>query len=172
MKKLTHIMILFTIMLFISSIGMATQKEQSITLKSNNSKSVFELNETISVSVIYDVSDGNKELSSLGIRIHYDSSVLEYTGALNQFEISELGKPQDSVESSELDGDTATDKYILLTWADVLFASWPGENVNLPLNLVDLNFKVLSKQGTRINVTQQTGDSDYGFSGSDLIINK
>jgi len=172
MKTISKIMIVFTIILCVSSVGMSTQKEQSIIVTSQNSKTAFDLDETISLSVIYDVSTGQKNLSSLGIRIHYDSSVLKYTGALNQFKISELGEPQVTIESTDLDGDPSTDKYILLTWADVLFASWPGENVNLPLNLVDLIFKVISNKVTKVNVTQQTGDSAFGFNGTGLVINK
>jgi len=169
MKKISYITIFFTMVFF--SVAVAAEKQ---IVSVNTDQSNTEVGEIITLSVLYDVTDAQKQLSSLGVRIHYDSSILEYKGANNEFKINQLGLPQDSAEIVDKDVDDknkGTDRFILLTWADVLFTSWPGENVTLPLKLIDLQFKVLKDQSTNINVTQKTGDSAYGFKGVGLKLN-
>jgi hypothetical protein len=126
--------------------------------------------EEFTFSVRYDVSDGNNELTGIGIRMHYDSSNLEFVEVNNVFEKDKLqiGSPQD--DTGNQDGDDDTDKIIIAAWADISPpADWPGEA--LPLGLFDVKFKV--KEGlasSSIKFTASGTSSGYGFSSNSLHV--
>jgi len=107
---------------------------------------------TFSISVMYDVSDNKTDLPGVGIRIHYDSSKLEYKGFSNMAS-AQASEPYDKDEDPlNTDMDASTDRMIVLAWAETHQNAWPGET--LPYTLVDLEFQVntgLSASDTTIN---------------------
>ena len=129
--------------------------------------------EEFSFSVKYDVSDKNNMLTGIGLRLHYDSSILEFVEMNNVFEKSKLqiGSPQDDTENQ--DGDDNTDKVIVAAWADISPPSdWPGED--LPLILFEIKFKVKDEivppVDTSINFTASSTASGYGFESQPLEV--
>jgi len=123
-----------------------------------------------SFSVKYDVSDGNNMLTGIGIRIHYNSDILEYVEFSNVFDKGSpniTGTPQDDTEN--WDNDYDTDKILIIFWSG---SNWPGED--LPLTLFDITFKV--KQGvglgvdTFINFTAPDTASGYGFESTPIKV--
>jgi hypothetical protein len=145
---------------------------QQIFLSSNPSE--VQNPDATTVTVSYNVSDGNKELSSLGIRIHFNSSLLRYNGFTELFQTGSLADPEVQDETiEEADYDSSTDKYVLLTWADIMYSKWPGSDAPFPLNLVKLNFvaqEVDETTITNITVTRKTGDYDYEFAGTNTSV--
>ena len=118
------------------------------------------------VTVKYNVSDHNDTLTSLGVRIHFDSSKLDYTGYGGFFEFGKLADPQLQDDTGNDDNDANTDKLLLLAYSDPIGGNWPNEN--LPLDLVTLFFEVKADVDagvSKINVSKVTGHAGYGFVG-------
>ncbi len=116
------------------------------------------------LTVTYDVSDNDDTLTSLGIRIHFDSTKLEFMGYSEFFEGDKLGDPQLQEDAENRDDEGNTDKIVLLGYSDPFNNGWP--NHALPLNLVTLSFRVKNNAepgSTKINVSQVTGHVGYGF---------
>jgi len=110
------------------------------------------------VDVMYDVSDADATLTGIGIRVHYDSSLLTYSHLSNSLVFGRLFDPGlvvAEVDSSDYDGDAATDRFISLAWVD-FGGSWPG---SLPELLASVNFNTSGGF---------SGSTQVNFSASDL----
>ncbi|MCO6457537.1 MAG: trypsin-like serine protease [Pirellulaceae bacterium] len=95
---------------------------------------------TVRVPLRYDVTDGDNTLTGLTLRVHYDSSKLQFSelsGALAGFNSHQVHE-----DRNDLDRDPATDRFVNLLWAD-LNGNWP--NTALPADLVTVVFAL---QGT------------------------
>jgi hypothetical protein len=128
--------------------------------------------ERVRVIVEYSSSNCDGTLTSLGVRIHFDSEKLVYEGFDNLFEKGKLADPQIQEDSENYDGDAKTDKYVLLAYSDPINGNWPDEL--LPLDLVSLLFKIkadVQSCATRLNVSKVTGHAGYGFSANGTVIN-
>jgi len=116
--------------------------------------------------------DNDNTLSSLGVRIHFDSTKLQYNNTFEGlFKTNILADPQLEDDVENKDNDESTDKLIVLSYADPFNNSWPNEA--LPLDLVTFIFTVKSDapEGTTdVNVTQITGHTGYGFFGNGSVI--
>ena len=166
--------ILLTLCNIICFLGNAYAKEQMISLKSSDITD----GDLVAITVQYNASDTNQNLSSLGLRIHYNSHLLEYVSVDQMFAkdiLVESPVPQNEI-TEQSDNDPGTDKIVLLSYASI-DGEWPGtewidasENppvnrtISLPLTLGQLIFK--AKGNTTINVTRVTGDVAYEFSAS------
>ena len=116
------------------------------------------------ISLNYDVSDSDNNLAGLGLRIHYDSSAIDWTGFSNVLPVSKIGEsvsPQD--DTTNADGDASTDKIVMISWA-ALSGNWPG---SVPLDLGSVNFK--AKGNTVINLTASTA-AGYGFQADSVEV--
>jgi len=125
---------------------------------------------TIIVNVHYDVDNGNRELYGLGIRIHYDSSFIEYDHS-NFYQPQKLISSQNSDDdTNNYDNDEKTNSYILMAWGS-LQSNFPGTSVTLPLKLAELHFKIVNiHELTKINVVQTSGHDHYGFISKSIEI--
>jgi hypothetical protein len=128
-------------------------------------------NKEFTFSVKYDVSDGNNMLAGIGIRIHYNSNILEYVEVSNIFEkgLLSIGMDPQAEDDSRHDEDDDTDLYVI---AGLTSSDWPNED--LPITLFDIKYKV--KQGvgpgvdTSINFTDSCTATGYGFESESLKV--
>ena len=92
------------------------------------------------ISVGYDVSDDNNQLTGIGFRVHYDSSIFSFSSVQNNLTdsivVDGMGPYQD-VE--DFDNDSTTDSYLVYGWA-AISGDWP--NVALPAKLTDIQMFV------------------------------
>ena len=101
--------------------GYASAQVQTVT----GTLSVTELSagQTTNLTVSYQATEDAK-VTGLGLRLHYDSSVLEmgdYTDRLR-----ESAQPfQIKDDTTDEDSDPSTDKYFLTSWADTSGDGWP-----------------------------------------------
>jgi len=136
--------------------------------------------EIITIPVEYSVSNGDNRLNGLGIAILYDSSVLEYIDLKNYLELSIVDNPtffvnisKESIHYIE-DNDPNTDSLIKIAWYGMFSGGWP--NVQLPVRLLDISFKVKyqNKVNTRINI--HFTSTSAGFIGQsntpEIMLNK
>ncbi len=158
--------------MFGKDIELPMESTQIVHITPENRNAV--LGGSFTLTVDYDVSDGDKTLSSLGFRVHFDSSKLQYNGFSDFFPTSKLGDPQLQDDTEDKDGDADTDKLIVIGYTDPINMLWPGESQSLPLDLVKLLFNVQETATlgeTQVNVTKVTVHAGYEFSGSGSTIN-
>ncbi|MGB1382907.1 MAG: leucine-rich repeat protein [Porticoccaceae bacterium] len=92
------------------------------------------------IGIGYDVSDANNALNGIGFRVHFDSSILSFSGVQNilmdSAVIEGMGPYQDT---DDFDNDSTTDSFIVFGWASVT-GDWPNDA--LPAKLSDIQFFV------------------------------
>lgn len=120
------------------------------------------------LEVAYDTTDNNNQLSGLGMRVHFDSSLLsfkEITGLIEQDIIVDGQGPFS--DDADFDNDPLTDQYMLFGWAS-LYNNWP--NTELPTVLMNIAFDVSENNNTdvisstNINFTDTSFTAGYEFS--------
>lgn len=110
----------------------------------------------VSFDVNYDVRNADDEtLSGLGLRIHYDSSQLEFDEVDNLFQDGLINASVNpTADEEDFDDDPDTDQFVQFAWADPS-NNWPGTS---PQNLLTPNFTTtLEFDGTsEINFTSSS----------------
>jgi len=120
------------------------------------------VNSPVSITVGYDVSDGDSSLTGLGLRVHYDSSVLTFVELSNVLSTDTIESGSIGNDADNHDGDASTDKYVTASWAS-LFGNWPG---TLPADLLTATFNVVdddSVESTVINFSATSNAAGYQF---------
>ena len=117
------------------------------------------------ISVGYDVSDDNNQLTGIGFRVHYDSSIYSYSAVestINESLIVDGMGPYQDIE--DLDNDSTTDSYIVFGWAAVN-TDWP--NIELPAKLTDIqlfvNWDDYDAGSTTSNINFSIVDNAEGY---------
>jgi len=87
---------------------------------------------TTSVTVKYTTSDGNENVTGLGLKVHYDSTFA--TVSVADLAGSSIGNA-DYADIEDWDNDPATDRYVLVSWLSFT-GEWPGSA--LPLDLIQI----------------------------------
>jgi hypothetical protein len=138
--------------------------EQSISV-SNSPKGI--LGKPVVFEVSYDTNSNNNQLTGLGLRVHFDSSILSYSQITNLIEQDIIVRGQGPFnDEDDFDNDPLTDQYILFGWAS-LYNNWP--NVELPAVLMNIAFDVLTGINTdeiattSINFTETALAADHQF---------
>jgi hypothetical protein len=141
-----------------------TQPQQIISVN-NTPKAV--LGRTTVLEVAYNTTDNNNQLSGLGMRVHFDSSLFsfkEITGLLEKDIIVSGEGPFN--DDTDFDNDPLTDQYMLFGWAS-LYNNWP--DTNLPTILMNITFDVSQNidteaiSSTNINFSNPSFTAGYEF---------
>ena len=108
-------------------------QEQIIT----NELSLGELRagQSLQLSIVYNTTD-NLKTAGLGLRLHFDSGEIELADLTERLTESVLPF-QIKDDTTNLDNNSATDKYFLTAWADTSGQGWPY-NSDLPVTLYSL----------------------------------
>lgn len=157
-----HIHLLFTAFFCAALLFAAADADalnQEISLIPNSSTPSVGSN----VSITAQYNCGDNTVTTLGIRIHFDSAKLTYYGYDSYFSAFGIANPQLQEDTENKDNDSSTDKLLLLGWQDIN-GNWPGQT--LPLTLARLNFTAAATGSTTVNVTNVTGAAGFGFAGS------
>jgi hypothetical protein len=148
--------------------GYASAQVQTVT----GSLSVSELSagQSTNLTVTYQATDDAK-VTGLGLRLHYDSSVLEmgeYTDRLR-----ESAQPfQIKDDTNDLDEDPTTDKYFLTSWADTSGDGWPYDAAQ-PATLYAVPLTAISGfNGSTLKFTASSTAAGYSLSAENVTINK
>ena len=141
-----------------------TSPVQSISV---SNQPVGYIGDNVEVEVSYSTSDSLNQLSGLGLRVHYDSSVLTYNSLGDVLAQDNIVNGEGPIsDADDLDNNPQTDSYISFGWAS-LFNNWP--NTELPAVLAKITFGVSSTLdpevviSTDINFTAITTAAGYGF---------
>jgi hypothetical protein len=120
------------------------------------------IDSAVSITVGYDVSDDDSSLTGLGLRVHYDSSVLTFVELSDVFATDNISSGGPENDTDDFDNDSSTDKYLTANWAS-LFGNWPG---SLPTELVTATFTVADDDtldSTVINFSAASNAAGYQF---------
>ena len=163
--------------------GVASAQEQTV----SGSLSVAELSAGQSSDLIVsytgtDADGVNSYAVGLGLRLHFDSSVLDmgetskklFTGAL-PFQIKD--------DTSDFDNDASTDKFLLTSWAETVSGEgWPayqdqatGEMtyVDMPVELYTVPLTAVSGfNGSTLKFTASSTAAGYSLAATDVAIGK
>jgi hypothetical protein len=154
-------------------------ESQSVTLDINNLDELTAATQHVYVSSSTTSEDGTQETvvvsynadastTGLGLRIHFDSSVLTFNSVpevmTNSLITPVLGDLVSDID--DLDGDGRTDKYVQFGWAS-LFGGWPSAPSALPANLMSLTFDLPtgSTGSSVINFTDSSHAAGFAFDG-------
>ena len=121
-------------------------------------------NEAVSVTFQYNSSSPNT--TGLGVRIHFESSKLTYQGVSGVFSeggssLFMMGPSGVENDTSNQDGNAATDKVVLLAWANTMATFTGGA---LPVDLFTANFVTTPGFSGTTNVNLTAVDTAVGFS--------
>ena len=121
---------------------------------------------TTSLTVTYQATD-NAKLTGLGLRLHFNSSVIEmgdYTDRLR-----ESAQPfQIKNDTQDYDGDPTTDKYFLTPWADTSGDGWPYD-AEQPATLYTVPLTALTGfDGSILKFTASSTAVGYSLQASDV----
>mgnify|MGYP000008456502 CR=1 FL=1 len=84
---------------------------------------------SFTLDISYDVSSNENQLSGLGLRIHYDSTKLEFTGVNNPLLTDKIVDTYSSeMDFDDLDANSATDSYVTIAWASINETGVPSFN--------------------------------------------
>ena len=111
-----------------------------------------------SVTVKYN-SDAS-ELTGLGLRIHFDSSSMQFIESSYILSKDLIGTPTlTSNDNEDLDQNISTDKYLIAAWAS-FNGDWPGETYQ---DLVTLNFQKIDGGLANYNLSYSTNSVPPGI---------
>ena len=120
----------------------------------------------------YSVSDGEKQTTGLGLRIHYNSRAITSLSLQDVYWeglIAQAEAARDDV--GDLDNDPLTDKYIGIAWMNVT-GDWP-KFAEFPTELGRIVLEIRSDGGvpvTRLNITSSSTPPGYSFEGEGAAI--
>ena len=134
---------------------------------SQSTKSEDGTQETVVISYNSDASN----LTGLGLKVYFDSSVLSVESLTNVFSESNLFSFEEPASDvSDDDGDASTDMYLTLAWASAE-SDWPGA---LPIDLASVTFNILDQEvgSSALNFVSNGTPAGYAFEGlsHDVII--
>jgi len=153
------------LVLGLGGLSHALAAEQIVTLTPSTSDQAVGSSFTLTAS--YDVDDGDNTLTGIGVRFHFDSSKLQFTGYSNVFSTGLIGAQDPQNDTSDFDSDPNTDKFLLVAWSDPFAGNWP--NQTLPLDVAQLGFTVdpgAPAGATPVNVTFSSYASGAGYTAT------
>ena len=123
------------------------------------------------VQVYYRPSDGVSELNGLGVRVHFNSQLINSLTLQNPLLLDIIATDSaPSQDSPNFDNDQSTDSYV--TWAAYSPGSWPG---TVPIKLFDLAIDfsedITPEDEISIRFSSTSTHTGYGFSGTPLNAN-
>ena len=132
------------------------------------------LGENVDFDIVYIASDDNNQLSGLGLRVHFDSSILTLNSVSDilQQDIIVSGEGP-LADAEDFDNDPQTNSYITFGWAS-LFNNWP--NTAFPSVLAKISFGVSGAidteaiSSTAVNFSGITTAAGYEFDSQSYVL--
>jgi predicted Zn-dependent protease len=118
----------------------------------------------VAIHVNYTTAPANGSLTGLGLRIHYNSHLLTFNQLTDVLGTGLLQQQAPVDDTADYDHDPTTDKYVLVSWADIN-TKWPGQ---LPASLLTANLTASSTAtgSTSVNFTSSATAAGWSFTGT------
>lgn len=124
----------------------------------------------VSITLKYNVDNADATLTGLGVRLHWDSTRLAFTGltgALGQGLVAQDTACRDD-RTANFDQDAATDCYVLIAWASRA-GDWPGA-LPKPLLVAQFTSRLGAGQNTQVRHSASANPAGYGFTQSPATV--
>lgn len=120
------------------------------------------------IDVQYTTSNADATLTGIGLRVHWNSTKLTFGSLTNVLTTSLMAQGQPEADNENLDGDAATDKFLLVAWADVA-GNWPG---SVPIRLLTLNLTTAAgfSGSTTIRFTASSTAAGYTLAATPAVV--
>ncbi|MDF1734251.1 MAG: VWA domain-containing protein [Minwuia sp.] len=131
---------------------------------------IADTGESFSFSTVYSNALGDEATTGIGLRIHFDSTILTYDLASNVFarSLQPFGQVIEA-DTQDFDNDASTDTFVAFNWAD-FGGNWPGPG-NLPQVLLDSTFTVTGNLAdTSINYSASSVPNGFGFDATSFEV--
>ena len=168
--NITLKLLLLSVLISLSSVVSA----QLQTVSSNLSLEYLYAGKTTDLTVSYRATD-SALLTGLGLRLHFDSAVLQIGDAENV--LLEGGQPRQIKDDIyNFDSDISTDKYFLAQWGDITGNGWPvdlntGGALDQPVTLYTVPFTAISGfNDTILRFTGAATAAGYTLESGDITI--
>ncbi|PNW58873.1 UNVERIFIED_CONTAM: hypothetical protein BEN50_05785 [Euhalothece sp. KZN 001] len=125
---------------------------------------------SFSFDVEYTTEPLDETLGGLGLRLHFDSSVISFDELTNVFDQNSDVSVQDVNDDAEnFDNDPQTDKFVLYSWAN-FEGNWPGDG-ETPTLLYTANFTTSESfdEDTTLNFTASSANG-YVLDASSIAV--
>jgi hypothetical protein len=132
-------------------------------VKLNPSELVLAKGDISELSLEYNVLNGEAKTTGLGLRIHFNSSVLTHLALQNVFTDGLVA--QDKIarnDTDDLDNDPLTDKYLSVAWLGIS-ADWP-KSEQFPIRLGKIVFQINQNSkisSTTLNINSSSTPAGY-----------
>jgi hypothetical protein len=115
----------------------------------------------IEVTVGYDASNDVATATGIGMRMHYDSSILTFVSLSDVLGLDNITTAGPINDAEDFDSDPSTDKYVIAAWA-AFGGAWA---VTLPTELLTVTFTVndVDSASTEINFSSSSTSVGYEF---------
>jgi len=118
--------------------------------------------------VNYSTDPADASLTGLGLRMHYNSDMLSFGGIADRLGTGFVEEQTPVDDTEDFDADPLTDKYVLISWAD-LEGNWPGQ---LDIRLFTSNYTAQADSGsTSVNFTASSTAADWALDATPAVIN-
>jgi subtilisin-like proprotein convertase family protein len=123
---------------------------------------------TVGVPLDYSVSDGDATLSGLGLRIHYDSTKLQFS-AVTGLAANHTDTTGPVADTANYDGDASTDKFVVVSFVDTS-GNWPGAFGSIGTATFSVRSALIGQE-TAVRFTASSLAAGYGFTGHAATLN-
>ena len=119
----------------------------------------------IRVPVQYTTTDRDATLSGLGLRLHFDSTLMTFDGLTGLLATNHV-QQQVLADTANFDDDPTTDRFLLISWSD-LQGLWPNEELSAVLYHAHFRLTAGATAGetTTIRFTSSSNAVTHGFAG-------
>jgi len=164
LNKITSLMLIMCLSSYVVA------SEQIVTTQPLNQSA--SAGQALSFDVVYSTANPvNNSLTGLGLRLHWDSSVLTFKSISNLFTRNMLAQGIPESDTLNLDGDSNTDMYINIAWAD-FSGNWPGEESSIILYRANFSKNDGINSNTTINFSSSSNAAGYTLDATSNIISK
>jgi len=128
--------------------------------------------ETFNFDIVYNTDPLNEQLSGIGFRMHYDSTQVTLDEAATAATLIDapIANVQVQNDTANFDGDTQTDKFLLVGLSSGATPNFPGEGT-LPATLLTAHFTAAADfTGTTINFSESSSASGYAFDSTPVTV--
>lgn len=170
LRKSLSVYIVLTLLVILCLTFDAAAGTQSVSLSPD--KVEVSSNESIKLILVYNVTEGAKQTTGIGLRIHFNSELITSLDLVETYGEGMIA--QDEIAKDDIDdfdGDPDTDKYLGIAWVGVN-GDWPAL-IEQPVELGTIILKIQpDTKGTmtQLNITSSSTPVGYVLDPSNAVI--
>lgn len=119
----------------------------------------------VNIAFNYSTLPANMPTNGLVVKMHWDSSKLDFQSLASVLKDGHLGVSEPKNDAKNADMNASTDKYVLISWADIEAGQWPSATT-FPIELFSANFTPINGMGsgaTQVNLSSMFAQSGFEF---------